>query len=56
MSRGTITTIYAVTDATLDRLAHRFRRSWHTLAANNNEPMTYWSVLASALRRQTEEG
>lgn len=28
--------LLAVTDATLTRLAHRFRRSWRPLAVNDN--------------------
>lgn len=43
--------LLAVTDATLTRLA---RRSWHTLAANSNEPMSYWEMIQEAIRRERE--
>ncbi len=42
--------------STLTRLAHHFRRSWHTLAANDNEPMTYWETLQAAILTQDGEG
>lgn len=32
--------LLAVTDATLDRLALRFRRSWRPLAANDVKPIS----------------
>ncbi len=48
--------LLSVTDSTLTRLAHRFRRSWHTLATNNNEPMTYWEMIQAAILTQDGEG
>ncbi len=44
--------LLSVTDSTLTRLAHRFRRSWRPLAANCNEPMGYWDELRLAILLQ----
>ncbi len=55
MARGKIT-LLAVTDQTLTRLAHLFRRSWRPLSANDNTPFTYWEMIQAAILTQDGEG
>lgn len=44
--------LHPQTDSTLTRLAHRFRRSWRPLSANDNEVLSYWAELQLAILLQ----